>query len=177
MVKEMESGCVLPTSTCLIQVNSAQMVGERSSHQFAHVEGKWIQTSTQLTTPPMEFLIPGCVEESLHAYQLGTSNGFGGINPQIIDEAYVDGISITFCHPRHHIWTFAATISTGNHNCPCIMNGRATPPFVGEDHFCEDRTTKTGIYFDSPLWDGQGCNNFKKCCEFNNPPWFCKQLN
>ena len=63
-MKVMESGCVLPTSTCPIQVHSAQMVGERSSHhQFTHVEGKTVQTSTQLTTPPMEFLIPGYVEE------------------------------------------------------------------------------------------------------------------
>ena len=113
------------------------------------------------------------------AYQLGTPEGFGGINPQVIDEAYVDGISITFGDPRHHIWTFAATVFTHDYSCPCVMNGRATPPFVGEDHFCEDRNRITGpvIYFDSPLWDGQGCNNFQACCEFNNPPWFCKQLN
>ena len=61
-----ENGCVLPTSTCLIQVHNAQMVGERYSHQFAHVEGNLILASTQSTTPPMEFLIPGCVVESLH---------------------------------------------------------------------------------------------------------------
>ena len=43
-----------------------ELVGERSSHQFAHVEGKTVQTSTQLIIPPMELIIPGCVEESLH---------------------------------------------------------------------------------------------------------------
>ena len=111
------------------------------------------------------------------AYQFGNPDGFGNMNPREIDEAYVDGISITFGHPRHHLWTFTATIITDNHNCPCIMNGRATPPFVGEDHFCEDRNRFTGIYFDSPLWNGQGCAGSSSCCEFNNPPWFCKQLN
>ena len=62
----MESRHVLPTSTYLIQVHNAQTVGEKYSHQFAHVEGNLILASTQPTTPPMEFLIPGCVEESMH---------------------------------------------------------------------------------------------------------------
>ena len=26
------------------------------------------------------------------------------------------------------------------------------------------------------LWGGQGCGNISTCCEFNDPPWFCKQL-
>ena len=32
------------------------------------------------------------------------------------------------------------------------------------------------FYADDPLWDGQGCGGTSTCCEFNNPPWFCKQL-
>ena len=113
------------------------------------------------------------------AYQYGTPNGFGNINPREIDEAYVDGISITFSHPRHHIWTFAATIITDINHCPCIMNGRSTPPFVGEDHFCEVGAQINDVAFldDNPLWDGQGCAGSSSCCEFNSPPWFCKQLN
>ena len=113
------------------------------------------------------------------AYQFGNPKGFGNMNPGEIDEAYVDGISITFGHPRHHIWTFAATKITDNHNCPCIMNGRATPPFVGEDHFCEIGRRNDSINFitNNPLWDGQGCASSSSCCEFNSPPWFCKQLN
>ena len=66
VMKVVESGCVLPTSTCLIQVHNAQMVGEKYSHQFVHVEGNLILASTQSATPPMEFLFPGCAEESLH---------------------------------------------------------------------------------------------------------------
>ena len=26
------------------------------------------------------------------------------------------------------------------------------------------------------IWDGQGCAGSNTCCEFNNPLWFCKQL-
>ena len=112
------------------------------------------------------------------AYQFGDPNGFGGINPQIINEAYVDGISITFGHPRHHIWTFTATIESHRNNCPCNnINGKAAPPFVGEDYSCEIRMSTTGEYIsNNPLWDGQDCTSSSTCCEFNNPPWFCKQL-
>ena len=27
-----------------------------------------------------------------------------------------------------------------------------------------------------PLWDGEGCGPTSICCDFNNPPWFCKTL-
>ncbi len=26
------------------------------------------------------------------------------------------------------------------------------------------------------IWDGAGCGGTSTCCQFNNPPWFCKQL-
>ena len=32
------------------------------------------------------------------------------------------------------------------------------------------------FYSENPLWDGQGCGPYNSCCQFNNPPWFCKQL-
>ncbi len=35
---------------------------------------------------------------------------------------------------------------------------------------------KITFYSDDPLWDGQGCGGTSTCCEFNHPPWFCKQL-
>ena len=60
-----------------------------------------------------------------------------------------------------------------------IVPTNAAPPFVDEDHFCEIGRTNDNINFITynPLWDGQGCVAFQACCEFNNPPWFCKQLN
>ena len=27
-----------------------------------------------------------------------------------------------------------------------------------------------------PLWDGRDCGSMSTCCQFNNPPWFCKDL-
>ena len=114
------------------------------------------------------------------AYQFGTPDGFGGYNNQnqrSLDDAYVDGISITFGHPRNHIWTFAAARLSQNH-CPCIESGNPAPPFVNDDYFCEVGISNEKINFidSNPLWDGQGCADFSTCCEFNNPPWFCKQL-
>ena len=32
------------------------------------------------------------------------------------------------------------------------------------------------LFTDDPLWDGAGCSGGSSCCEFNNPPWFCKTL-
>ena len=53
------------------------------------------------------------------------------------------------------------------------------PPFVGQDYFC-DTANRNSIRFtffpDDPLSDGKGCGPISTCCEFNNPPWFCKQL-
>ena len=108
------------------------------------------------------------------AYQFGTPEGFFGFFHQkqtTIDDAYVDGISITYGHPKNHIWTFAVS----KKNCPCI----ATPPFIKDDLFCESGTNffiNISFIDNNPLWDGHGCTGSSTCCEFNNPPWFCKQL-
>ena len=112
-------------------------------------------------------------------YQFGYPDGFLAYTNQgqrTLDDPYVDGISVTFGHPRNHIWTFAAA-QVGQFSCPCISDGNAAPPFVNGNHFCE-----VGIHnpknftASNPLWDGQGCAGSSTCCQFNNPPWFCKQL-
>ena len=61
------------------------------------------------------------------------------------------------------------------------LSGASVPSFVGNDYYCETgRTTGTteGLFYEDadPLWDGEGCGSTSTCCEFNNPPWFCKQL-
>ena len=114
------------------------------------------------------------------AYQFGTPNGFGPYlyqGQRTLDDPYADGISITFGYPRNHIWTFTAVQEKGRPSCPCIRDGNAAPPFVNGNHFCEVgvRTTE-GNFTSNPLWDGQGCADSSTCCQFNNPPWFCKQL-
>ncbi len=81
-------------------------------------------------------------------YQNKRPNGFGPSRENLlINETYVDGISITHGHPRQHIWTFAAAIGgdsvTAAHhiNCPCLDYSQrftgSIPNFVGNDYFCE----------------------------------------
>ncbi len=122
-------------------------------------------------------------------YQDKTPDGF---NPYFdnrtlsIDDIYVEGVSLTHRRPRQHIWTFANALDEIHSNryvCPCIRPDLtytgAVPPFIGQDYFCEtgSRQAYSFIFYpDDPLWDGQGCGGTSTCCEFNNPPWFCKQL-
>ncbi len=105
-----------------------------------------------------------------------------------IDDLYVDGVSLTHGQsPRQHIWTFANALdeipSRTNWVCPCTRLGSpytgAVPSFIGEDYFCETGSRQAYsfiFYSDDPVWDGQGCGSASTCCQFNNPPWFCKQL-
>ena len=48
----------------------------------------------------------------IRAYQYDGTNAFNPFNRGngTIDEPYVDGISLTYGHPRQHIWTFAADL-------------------------------------------------------------------
>ncbi len=104
-----------------------------------------------------------------------------------IDDVYVDGVSLTHGQsPRQHIWTFANALDetrSTRYVCPCtrpdLPYTGVVPPFIGQDYFCEtgSRQAVSRIFYpDDPLWDGQGCGGTSTCCEFNNPPWFCKQL-
>ena len=124
-------------------------------------------------------------------YQVGFTDAFHSYNVrgQGIDSYYLCGISITHGFPRQHIWSFAAAVGDGytteSEICPCTRSGTsgdaASPSFVGQDYFCDSGLTGSSyinsfLYADDPLWDGQGCDGTSTCCEFNNPPWFCKQL-
>ena len=128
-------------------------------------------------------------------YQFGHTDAFASyiVRSSTIDDSYVDGISLTHGQsPRQHIWTFASALdeaeSLGSrYSCPCIKPEEtfttAIPPFVGQDYFCDTENSMYNsdpntaeFYPDDPLWDGQGCGGTSTCCEFNNPPWFCKQL-
>ena len=106
-----------------------------------------------------------------------------------IDGQYVDGLSLTHGAPgsRQHIWTFASGLFTGSrssnspkNHCPCD-NGYTyrSPPFVGNDYFCESVTQygwRAVFYPDAQLWDGQVCEGGGTCCQLNNPPWFTKNI-
>ena len=110
-----------------------------------------------------------------------------------IDDFYVDGLSLTHGAPgsRQHIWTFASGYfaggDSGSHpdfRCPCDNgNTYPSPPFVGNDYFCESVATSSNWQVNlrrflpnATLWDGQVCEGGGRCCQFNNPPWFTKKL-
>ena len=126
-------------------------------------------------------------------YQFGHPEAFSPYarhEATTIDSCYVDGIILTHGQsPRQHIWTFAVAVdeaeSRGStHSCPCIKPEKpfttGLPPFIGQDYFCDTANPLFNIspvfYPTNPLWDGQECGGNGTCCEFNNPPWFCKQL-
>ena len=129
------------------------------------------------------------------AYRFGYNYAFYGYygRSQGIDGYYVDGLSLTHGAPgsRQHIWTFASGLFTGSHSsnlpryrCPCD-NGTTyrSPSFVGNDYFCESTRPESNwivstfhFYPNATLWDGQVCEGGGTCCQFNNPPWFTKNL-
>ena len=123
-------------------------------------------------------------------YQFGWVNAFWAYYRRrslSLNDPFLDGVVLTHGSPRNHIWSFAANVNqvrTNPEGCPCSSaDGSFTgtiPPFIGNDYFCDsgsryDTTTDT-LYDADPLWDGEGCRESNTCCEFNNPPWFCKDL-
>ena len=128
------------------------------------------------------------------AYRFGFNNAFYSYhnNRQDIDGYYVDGLSLTHgaSGSRQNIWTFASGWFTEsrsspytnypNTQCPCDNNNTyPSPPFVGNDYFCESVTRNSWasvFYPNATLWDGQVCEGGGTCCQFNNPPWFTKNL-
>ncbi|XP_064388377.1 uncharacterized protein LOC135336490 [Halichondria panicea] len=130
------------------------------------------------------------------AYHWGYLNSFLAYNRNSrgINAQYVAGLSFTHGTPRTHIWTFAAGLYQANSSnnfffgygyvhCPCNPgNTYSSPPFVGNDYFCESGPSSRSaigpniFYPDDPLWDGQGCIHGNPCCSLNNPPWFNKTL-
>ena len=101
-----------------------------------------------------------------------------------LEEVYIDGVSITHGSPRQHIWSFIASnreSHTDCHGCPCSAGFTGDRvPFIGDNFFCDSGTQywpEPGFALDAdPLWDGQGCGLNNGCCTFNNPPWFCTEL-
>ena len=131
----------------------------------------------------------------VQGYQIGTTNAFGPpFNGErdnfTIDEAYVDGVSLTYGSPREHIVTLASGLDeAGTFNseatCPCSMHGGTDPPaFVNNDYLCDTGARNysvgdTSVFFPEPLWDDDGvCVGSSMCFSllFSEPPWFFKLL-
>ena len=107
---------------------------------------------------------------------------------------YVNGVSLTHGADgrRRHIWTFAAALADGDprtsytrSNCGCSNTNinwtHATPEDLGDDYFCDSNAQYTergslGEDEDDDLWDGEGCSPSSSCCEWRDPPYFCKHL-
>ena len=109
-----------------------------------------------------------------------------------INEDYMDGVSITRGSPRHHIWSYACSVSENTRPpsrhesvaCPCNSSsesGAQTPDFVGSNYYCESgNPTQNWIGLEFPndkLWDGEQCSHEGTCCTgTNTPPWFSMNL-
>jgi hypothetical protein len=127
----------------------------------------------------------------IKAYQYGQTAAFYQYLQMnsTIEQSYVGGVSLTHgaAGEREHIWTLAAgyaeedTFGTDT-LCPCATSDPTvtSPPFVGDDYFCETGNFSSdpfqAFFKDDPLWDGDGCGSNSTCCQFNNPPWFTKTL-
>ena len=125
------------------------------------------------------------------AYQFGATAAFTTNQTATLTDPYVDGVSITYGGYSGHIWTFAAATAqqdpSRDNVCPCTnpsLHQNANiyvPSFVGRDYFCEiavsgSEAYDSQYYAENALWDGEDCFGSSTCCEFNRPPWFCKNL-
>ena len=123
-------------------------------------------------------------------YQFRSCDGFSPYSSDrslTLNDGYVDGVSLTYGRsPRLHIWTFVNALDETRSNyvtCPCTRPTTTytgvIPPFIDNDYFCDTGSRyafSAQWYTADPLWDGQGCGGSSTCCDFNSPPWFCKDL-
>ena len=105
-----------------------------------------------------------------------------------IEEAYMDGISITHgSTPRKHIWTYIGGFTDDNsykhvHNCPCAAKGipLSYNNFVGNHFYCESgnpsKHWQSIWYLNDTLWDGAGCPAGNSCCTNSGLPYFYRTL-
>ena len=123
-------------------------------------------------------------------YQFASPDGFFAYTRSWytrLEDPFVDGVILTHGTEKQHIWTFSGSLNEGpvpansGSTCPCTNPGstQSVPPFVGTDYFCETAITAGWTYVfypNDPLWDGENCGSQSTCCEFNDPPYFCKSL-
>ena len=175
-----------PGATCPQGLDERNFTGEILCGRIRNVTG----CSEAVFPTPVEY---SQVCGQLVGYQSGDNVAFRLYNQNplshwSIDRYYVDGVSITYgSGPRKHIWTYAVAIMenwSGNLNCPCNQLSQAnTPPFVGNDYYCESGTPNLccqnqQFYPNDTLWDGKQCGSSEApCCTHPNLPWFLKILN
>ena len=139
--------------------------------------------------------VPGRSYSSVCGRVRGHGRGYAFYNAinckNSLEQAYVYGVSLTHgpAGRRAHIWTFAAAFADGHPdtriNCGCSNTNKnwthVTPVDVGDDYFCDSNgqfIEGGGVEEDEDddLWDGEGCVSSSNCCEWKDPPYFCKHL-
>ena len=123
----------------------------------------------------------------IRGYQVGSAAAFFKLPAQ--NSSYYVRLTHGGVGSRQHIWTFAVGLSEmttifSTLACPCDTALQSLVPVsVGSDYFCESglhsewNTSYDGVLFaDDVLWDGRNCISTSTCCQFNNPPWFLKNL-
>ena len=124
----------------------------------------------------------------VRGYQYYTPDAFYASRVKTINDAYIDGISITHGTPRRHLWSYAANHDeqyreNANIICPCARPDPDNPSwyipaFVGNDYYCESGSAtrpQARVAWEDPLWDGAGCvTPGNTCCQRHG--WFHKQV-
>ena len=127
----------------------------------------------------------------VRGYQFSSPNAFTGASGHSINDAYVDGISVTRGNPRKHVWTYTSyfheQFTDSNYDgCLCQQSKSSSSyysrvfSFVGQDYYCEtafaNGTGTDRIAWENPLWDGAGstCGNEGRCCATFG--WFHKTV-
>ena len=122
----------------------------------------------------------------VRGYQKGSTDAFVRRNYKI-EQAYVDGVSITLSGTGVHVWTYASGLSSRGdypkYNCPCAaVPGPSSPSYVGKNYYCESgNQAEMGYdyptyYTDNPLWDKAGCMCGDDCCSDVRSPWFYREF-
>lgn len=113
-------------------------------------------------------------------YQYGSPDGLirYTIPTSAIDEAYLDGISLTYGRPRKHIWSFFATYNTWVCCREAHLNETRVLGFIGNNSFCDtgnvdNERWQDTLFTSHPLWEGiAGCAYSATCCHTSSGPWF-----
>ena len=118
--------------------------------------------------------------------QVASPDAFSDGSGSGINEGYLDGVSITHGHPRHHIWSYVGSVSENPRlpktACPCDSSSGTQPQaFIGSNYYCESgnpgQDWRNLVFPNDKLWDGEQCSHEGTCCTgTNTPPWFSVNL-
>ena len=102
----------------------------------------------------------------------------------IINDAYIDGLSITHGNRRKHLWTLAVgntELSSLHVRCTRDTDPfdfTRVPDFVGNNFYCEagfhTNTGEARIAWEDPLWDEQQCTVQSTSC--SRYGWFHRDI-